>query len=97
MKIAYHPAAAAEHLDQIHHYATLNTTLGAGYVEEFQAALTYISEGPQRFPVVIAPQVRRHFLSRFPIAIYFRAIDEQIQIISVAHKRRRPIYWASRL
>ena len=97
MKIAYHPAAAAEHLDQVHHYATLNQTLGAGYVGEFQAALAYISEGAQRFPVVVAPQVRRHFLSRFPIAIYFRVIDDQIQIISVAHKRRRPIYWASRL
>ncbi|TAM12367.1 MAG: hypothetical protein EPN72_05195 [Nevskiaceae bacterium] len=97
MKIVYHPAAAAEHLDQIHHYATLNPVLGTGYVEEFQAALSYISEGVQRFPVVIEPQVRRHFLSRFPIAIYFRAVGEQIQIISVAHKRRRPNYWATRI
>ena len=97
MKIAYHPAAAAEHLDQVHHYATLNAALGAGYVDEFQAALVYISEGVQRFPVISAPAVRRYFLSRFPIAIYFREADGQVQILAVAHKRRRPLYWATRL
>ena len=97
MKIAYHPAAAAEHLDQVHHYATLTAALGAGYVDEFQAALVYISEGVQRFPVVASPAVRRYFLSRFPIAIYFREAGGQIQILAVAHKRRRPLYWATRL
>jgi plasmid stabilization system protein ParE len=97
VKIVYHPAAAAEQLDHIHHYATLNPALGAGYLEEFRAALFYIAESTQRFPVVAEPQIRRHFLSRFPIAIYFRAVGEQVQIIAVAHKRRRPHYWTSRL
>ena len=97
MKIVYHPAAATEQLDQIHHYATLNPALGVGYAEEFRAALSYIAEGAQRFPVVAEPQIRRHFLTRLPIAIYFRAVGEQVQIISVAHKRRRPHFWASRL
>ena len=97
MKIGYHPAAAAEHLDQVHHYRTLNAALGAGYVEEFQAALAFLLEGAQRSPVVFAPEVRRHFLSRFPIAIYFRVSGDEIQILAVAHKRRRPIYWVTRL
>ena len=97
MKIAYHPAAAAEHLDQIHHYKMLNSALGTGYGEEFQAALAYILDGPHRFPVVAAPKIRRHFLSRFPIAIYFRASGDEIQILAIAHKRRRPGYWTTRL
>ena len=97
MSIVYHPAAAAEHFDHIIHYKTLNAALGSGYVEEFNTAISYIKEGIQRFPAVAENGTRRHFLSRFPIAIYFREKGSEIQILAVAHKRRRPSYWSARL
>lgn len=97
MRVVYHPAAAAEHFDHIHHYKTLSTILGVGYVEEFSSAISYIAEGVQRFPIVVEPDIRRLFLSRFPIAIYFRDRGAETQILAVAHKRRRPSYWSTRL
>ena len=97
MKVVYHPAAAAEHLDQVHHYKALSPALAKGYTEEFQATLAYVVEGVQRYPVVVEPGIRRCFLSRFPIAIHFRADGEEVHVLAVAHKRRRPLYWAARL
>jgi hypothetical protein len=40
---------------------------------------------------------RRAFLNRFPYFIVFRERDLAIQIIAIAHGRRRPAYWQDRV
>jgi len=41
--------------------------------------------------------VRRIFLKRFPFNVIFRDVEGVVQILAIAHKRRRPDYWLSRL
>ena len=36
-------------------------------------------------------------LERYPISIVYRELLQDIQIIAVAHAKRRPGYWANRL
>ena len=40
---------------------------------------------------------RRILLHRFPFCIVFRELLHEIQVIAVAHAKRRPGYWATRV
>ncbi|MCP4594404.1 MAG: hypothetical protein GY842_27045 [bacterium] len=42
-------------------------------------------------------KVRRASLSRFPYALVFIELDEEIRVLAVAHDKRRPGYWLDRL
>jgi toxin ParE1/3/4 len=39
---------------------------------------------------------RKFLLRRFPYAVVYRITESAIQVIAVAHGRRRPSYWKSR-
>jgi hypothetical protein len=36
-------------------------------------------------------------VNRFPYFVVFRDLPRKIQIVAVAHAKRRPSYWANRL
>ena len=40
--------------------------------------------------------IRKYVFPRFPFILFFRMLKEEIQIIAVAHAKRRPGYWKSR-
>jgi hypothetical protein len=92
----FHPAAGAEHLGHVAYYETHRTGLGGAYLAEFEAALALICEGPQRFAVVVPPDIRRLHLRRFPILVIFQERSGEVLILAVGHKRRRPDYWSVR-
>lgn len=97
MSIWFHPAAEIEHLDHVAYYESCRRGLGSEYLAELEELLANMVETPQRFPLVGSGQIRRAHLRRFPIAVLFRQSEHDIQILAVAHKRRRPTYWVTRL
>ena len=97
MKIWFHPAAEIEHLDQVAYYESRQSGLGAGYLAEIDRLLASIAERPHQYPQISGAELRRAHSRRFPIAILFREHGDQLQILAVAHKRRRPSYWVTRL
>jgi toxin ParE2 len=65
--------------------------------ERFQSAveecIDAIAEAPERFPE-LEPGVRRRLVfHRFPYAVLYRVLDDEVQVVAVAHLRRRPGYW----
>jgi hypothetical protein len=40
--------------------------------------------------------VRRYVMCRFPFLVVYRVVGSEIEVIAVAHARRRPGYWRSR-
>lgn len=54
-----------------------------------------IVAGPQRWKV-IESDVRRHLISRFPYAVYYRVMSDHIRIIAFKHHSRHPDYWRYR-
>lgn len=40
---------------------------------------------------------RRVLLNRFPYALIYRGDGEVIRVVAIAHSRRRPSYWHSRV
>jgi hypothetical protein len=51
---------------------------------------------PGRFKLV-ASGVRRVILRGFPCSILYRSFDESVEVLAIAHHRRRPNYWVNRL
>ena len=97
MRVWFHPAAEVEHLDHVAYYESRQAGLGQGYLSEFEKVMAAIDEGPHHFPLIVTSRLRRAHLRRFPITILFRESGGQMQVLAVAHKRRRPGYWVTRL
>ena len=69
--------------------------LGFELVEAVRATVESILDAPERWPSVRG--TRRALVHRFPYAIVYReATDGAVEIVAVAHFKRRPKYWSER-
>lgn len=97
MTYSFHPEAATEYAEQVTYYKSVREGLGARFHAEVKAAIASICEAPARYRIEFAPAIRRARVQGFPYNVIFREIGENIQILAVAHHRRRPLYWLARL
>ena len=97
MKHRFHPAAEAEHLEQVAWLEQQQAGLGRRYLESVEAAIARACAAPQKHRVALIPDVRRVTVNGFPFAVLFRESDGVVQIVAIPHYRRRPGYWLGRL
>jgi toxin ParE1/3/4 len=91
---------AEDEIEQyIRRYESELTGLGDGLWREIQSVLNRISEYPSIGQIVprTGRKVRRINLRHFPFFVIYRARDEYLEIVALAHTSRRPNYWRSRL
>ena len=65
------------------------------FADDLAKAVATISEAPQRWPIFEAG-CRRFPLRRFPYLVIYREKPLSIEVLAVAHGRRRPGYWRTR-
>jgi plasmid stabilization system protein ParE len=66
------------------------------FIAELDRAIAVIQEAPHRWPEFVSGQ-RRIRLTKYPYWIVYREISTNfIEIVAVAHMRRRPGYWLGR-
>lgn len=94
--IRFHAAADAEVLEAEQYYAGIHVELAKSFRHELETALERIEEGPDRWPRGRS-ETRRYVLHRFPYAVVYLRDGLGIGVIAVAHGKRRPGYWRSRL
>jgi len=97
MSYQFHPAAAGEHLESIAFYESRLAGLGADYIAEFEATLVRVSAAPMSYPLDCPPDIHKAGLQRFPFNVLYRVVSGAVQILAVAHHRRRPGYWMGRV
>jgi plasmid stabilization system protein ParE len=97
VKYELHPEAALEHEEQISYYEARSAGLGARYHVAFRQAALKACATPRRYRVVDGDSLRRVSFRGFPHHILYREIEGSVQILAVAHDRRRPGYWTGRL
>lgn len=69
--------------------------LGLRFVTAVRRKLDEVLEAPQRWP--LAAGSRRVLMGRFPYALVYREVsDDLIEIVAVAHLKRRTGYWTGR-
>lgn len=96
MNYYFHPAAEVEHLETVAYYESRRPGLGATYLAEFEIIMENVCDSPQRYPIERKPDIRRRRMENFPFTILFRVVSNSVQILAVAHHRRRPAYWLGR-
>jgi plasmid stabilization system protein ParE len=95
LRIDFDPEAIEEARDAFLWYRHRNTSAGQSFAAEFERAIDVIRSNPERGPHYL-DQTRRFLLRRYPYHIVYRFTENSVQVIAVAHSRRRPGYWRSR-
>ena len=92
------PGAEAELQSAATWYEQKRRGLGIEFVAVVDRAFESILENPEACPVWRTDRpYRRRFLKRFPYVVFFSIEAEAIEIVAVAHAKRRPGYWLDRL
>ena len=93
--VEFHPLAADEAQAAERWYRERNETASGRFQRELDVAIERISERPEAGSPYLS-NTRRVLLRRFPFFLVYRVRGEQVQIVAVAHARRRPGYWRVR-
>jgi toxin ParE1/3/4 len=89
------PAAELELDDAAQWYEDRRDGLGLDFVTTVREKVFALMDSPGRWPSVNG--TRRALLEGFPYAIVYREISvDEIEIVAIAHLRRRPKYWSKR-
>lgn len=96
MRVAFHPAAAAELTEAVAYYTAIDPALGQHFYSEMERLLGEVSTHPKTFRQ-FHPPVRRHFSSWFPYGIIYLEQKDSLWIVAVMHMKRKPGYWKERL
>jgi toxin ParE1/3/4 len=93
--VEVHPLAADEAEAAERWYRERNETAATRLRRELDRVVDVISERPETGSPYLSA-TRRVLLRRFPFFVVYRLLGEQVQIVAVAHARRRPGYWRHR-
>jgi len=96
MKVIYHPEAESELQDAAEYYEEQVPQLGERFIDAANLAIEAIVRSPRLWRVVDS-DIRICVMRRFPYAIYFRVLPDQIRILAWKHHSRDPEYWKARL
>ena len=95
MKVEFHPAASEELEAASVFYEGRQSGLGNEFADEVDGVCLLLSE----YPTIGRKVDDIHHsipLRRFPFFLYYRVRGTAVQIVAVAHKRKRPGYWRRR-
>jgi plasmid stabilization system protein ParE len=94
--LEFHPAARDELLAAVDYYEAALPGLGRRFRDAVEHAtavvLAHVEAGVRRGP----PDVRRLVVVGFPYDVVYRRRGDVIQVLALAHHRRRPGYWRQR-
>ncbi len=91
----FHPDAVAEATTARRWYAERSEAAAGAFLGELDAALQGIVEAPLSWPPYLHGS-RRALLRRFRFSVVFRLKGSIIQVVAVAHAKRKSGYWSER-
>jgi plasmid stabilization system protein ParE len=95
MRVKLHPDARAELRAARYWYYERSPLSAIAFAQTIDNAISRISEAPNTFPLA-DHGTRKFILQRFPFNIFYRTGDTEIEIVAVAHQKRRSGYWSGR-
>ncbi len=96
MIIRFHPEALKELSDAAAHYSEISKGLAHRLLFAVEHGRTQIAGFPCAWPPSPG-DTRRYILPGFPYQIVYRVCGEEVQIIALAHHKRKARYWRRRL
>ncbi len=95
LPVRLHPLAADEIEAARRWYNEPNPEASVAFLADIDAAMLAVLEAPYRWPRIHV-RFRRYIMRNFPFSVVYAALPAAIEVIAVAHHRRRPGYWLAR-
>ena len=76
-------------------YADQNPAAAELFIIDLDVSVARVQVAPEIWPRFRA-KYRRFVFRRFPFNLIYRASPDCIEVLAVAHQRRRPLYWKGR-
>jgi len=96
LPVDVHPEAVAEARAATQWYRQRSTSAAIAFLVELDRAIEKIAENPETWPRYVG-STQRFLMKRFPFSVVFRQTSNRIEVVAIAHSRRRPGYWKGRL
>lgn len=94
--VRFHPAAAQEAESAYDWYTARDAAVGHAFREELRHAVDVVAQHPLTWPRQ-GRHARRYVFPHFPFSLVYRMRGDEVEVLAVAHGRRRPGYWRARL
>ncbi len=96
MKVQFHPAAKEEFIAAVEYYEAALPGLGRRFLVAVRKttalARSHVNAGAQTHDAV-----KRLVIAGFPYDLVYWVREEALEVLAVAHQRRRPGYWRERI
>lgn len=92
----FHDQAAAELDEAAAWYEWHSAGLGAKFRIAIEDAVQAVCRNPQLGSQYGSTRFRYALVRRFPYVVFYIDGDDTVEIMAVAHARRRPGYWKNR-
>jgi toxin ParE1/3/4 len=90
-----HPEAAAEAEAALDWYAQKSALAARVFLLELSHAMEAVAAAPERWPRHDR-NFRKYIFPNFPYVLFYRMMEGQLQMVALAHTKRRPGYWKDR-
>jgi plasmid stabilization system protein ParE len=94
-ELDFHPSAVKEARSAFLWYLRRSPLAASRFQAALEDALEQIAETPSRWPVYLHG-TRFRLVRRFPFVVVYRQLANRLQIVAVAHGKRKPGYWKRR-
>ncbi|HAP39742.1 MAG TPA: plasmid stabilization protein [Nitrospira sp.] len=95
LSVVFHPAAVEEAQAARQWYAARSQSAADSFLAELDRGIEAVSLAPERWPLFVH-DTRRYLFQRFPFQLVYRVVKDSVQVVALAHGRRRPGYWKLR-
>ena len=90
------PPAEEEMTEAAQFYEDAANGLGNEFLDDVQRVIDRLCDHPE-LGKIVSGNLRHSLLSRFPFILIYSIEPEGILIVAVAHQRRKPGYWETRV
>ena len=94
-ELRLHPAAEEELRNAYLWYLEADNRVAQAFTAEVDHAFEVVAEQPNRWPV-LTESIRRYVFPRFPFTLVYREQSTYVEVVAVAHQKKRPGYWRNR-
>lgn len=96
MRLGFFEDAAAEIDEERAWYLKRSESAEAGFLRELDHAIQQVTDAPAQWPQFLA-DTRRYVFPTYPYSLVYFVEDDVINVVAVAHDKKRPGYWRKRL
>ena len=95
-ELRWHPEAVRDAEAARDWYAERSPFAARGFLLAMDTAVAAVMETPGRWPTRSHGCRQYFFTSRYPFSLVYRVSNGAVEVIAVAHHRRKPEYWVGR-